>query len=464
MKGVIYMSFFQKKTIAQLTDAADASHFKKNLGALDLTFLGVGGIIGAGIFVLTGIAAAIYAGPAVVISYFLAGFLCILVGLTYSEFASFIPSSGSVYAYSFASLGEGMAFLCGWSLLLAYTVTASSVAVGFSGYFSGIVADYGWVIPDYLLKTPSEGGLINLPAIIIIILLMLLLIRGTKESSRLNFILVLVSLVTIIGFIACAAPSANATNLTPFMPFGFNGVVAGTAVVFFSYMGFDAIATSAEECKNPSKDLPIGIILSIGICMLLYMGVALTMSIVVPYTDLNTPQPAAYILRHLGMNGMANLIGVGIIAGLITTLIVYIYGQSRIFFAISRDGLLPQSICKLHPKYQTPYITTIVGSLIMAIISGFVPLMHIVELSNTGTLAVFLVNFVGIVTMRRNQPNLNRKFKCPALYLISIVGFLICFYLIYALSTLTHILFIGWIILGLLFYKFYGDSHRCWDK
>jgi APA family basic amino acid/polyamine antiporter len=352
-----------------------------------------------------------------------------------------------------------MAFLCGWSLLLAYTVTASAVAVGFSGYLSGMTASLGLVIPDYLLKTPAEGGLVNLPSIIIILLLCLVLIRGTKQSAKLNFALILVALAAIIAFVVIAAPHAQAANLSPFMPFGVRGVCSGAAIVFFSYMGFDAVATSAEECKCPSRDLPIGIISSIVICMTLYIAVSLSLTAAINYTQLDTPEPVAYALRLLGWPGMANLIAVGVLAGIITTLIVYLFGQSRIFFAVSRDGMLPQKLCKIHPTFHTPYLITIWGSILIAVISGFVPLMHIVELSNTGTLAVFLVNFIGIVVMRRKHPEIPRKFHCPLLYLIAPVGIIVCFYLIYELSTLTHILFAGWILLGLIVYYAYSRKH-----
>lgn len=458
------MSFFRTKSVSQLQEDASSSKLSKNLSVMDLTFLGVGGIIGAGVFVLTGIAAARYAGPGVALSFVIAGFLCILVGLTYSEFSSFIPASGSVYSYTFASLGEGMAFLCGWSLILAYTVTASAVAVGFSGYLSGMSASLGFVIPDYLLKTPAEGGIVNLPSIIIILLLCSVLIRGTKQSAKLNFALILVALAAIIAFVVTAAPHANPDNLNPFAPFGVRGIFSGASIVFFSYMGFDAVATSAEECKNPSRDLPIGIISSIAICMALYIAVSLALTAAVNYTQLDTPEPVAYALRLLGWPDLANLIAVGVLAGIITTLIVYLFGQSRIFFAVSRDGLLPQHLCKIHDTYHTPYLITIVGSIIIAIISGFVPLMHIVELSNTGTLAVFLINFIGIVAMRRNHPEITRKFRCPILPIIAPIGVIVCFYLIYELSPLTHMIFIGWLVLGLIIYYAYSRSHSLLNK
>lgn len=458
------MSFFTTKSVKQFQDEASSSSLSKNLGVVDLTFLGVGGIIGAGIFILTGIAAAKYAGPGVSLSYVIAGCLCILVGLTYSEFASMIPASGSVYNYTFASLGEGFAFLSGWSLLLAYTVTASSVAVGLSGYLGGVSNALGWGIPQYLLCTPAEGGLFNLPSALLVLILSVVLIRGTKQSARLNFILVLVVLATIAAFICIAVPHVDATNFNPFLPFGVNGVMSGAAVVFFSFMGFDAVATSAEECKNPARDLPIGIILSIVICMALYVAVALSLTGVVNYTQLNTAEPVAYALRLLGWGTVANLLAIGVIAALVTTLIVYLFGQSRVFFAVARDGLLPHGICKLHPKFHTPYLTTAIGSIIIAVIAGFVPLMHIVELSNTGTLAVFFLNFFGIIAMRRKYPEAERKFHCPCVYLVSIVGIAVCGYMLYSLSTLTHVLFAAWMIIGLLIYGGYSRGHRTWDK
>lgn len=458
------MSFFSTKTIDQLQAESDQSNLSKNLGALDLTFLGVGGIIGAGIFVLTGIAAAKYAGPALSISFVIAGTLCILVGLAYSEFASIIPASGSVYSYTFASLGEGMAFLSGWSLLLAYTVTAAAVAVGFSGYLAGMTVSLGYPIPEYLLKTPVEGGLVNLPSVIVILLLCGVLVRGTKQSAKLNFILVLVTLAAIFTFLCIATPHIDvAANFSNFAPFGVQGIASGAAIVFFSYMGFDAVATSAEECKNPSRDLPIGIIASICICMTLYICVALALTGAINYTNLNNAEPVAYALRVLGWGNVANLIAVGALAGIVTTLIVYLFGQSRVFFAVSRDGLLPHSICKVHPTYQTPYLTTIIGSILIAIIAGFVPLMHIVELSNTGTLAVFFINFIGIIVMRRRHPEIPRKFHCPALYVIAPLGMIVCFYLVYELSSLTHILFAAWILLGLIIYATYGKAHSIHD-
>lgn len=455
------MSFSEKKTIAYYAESSTKTRMARNLGLADLTFLGIGGIIGAGVFVLTGIAAAKYAGPGVSISFIIAGVLCILVGLTYGEFASQITAAGSVYAYTFSALGEGMAFLCGWSLLLAYTVTAAAVAVGFADYVGGLMQALGLGLPDALLNIPSEGGLINLPGALITLILGAILVRGTKESSTLNMVLIFITLCAIFSFIGVSFPHTQAANLDPFLPFGWNGVAAGAAIVFFSFMGFDAVATSAEECKKPERDLPIGIVAAITVCMILYVGVSLTLTSLLSYTDLNVGDPVAYALRFIGYPTLANMVTIGILAGLITTLIVYIFGQSRIFFAMTRDGLLPASLCKLHEKYKTPYIVTIFGAALIAFISGFVPMMYIVELANTGTLAVFLLNFINLVVMRRN-PDFQPKFRCPALWLIAPLGIIVCFYLIYALSLTTNLIYIGWMILGFIVYKTYGQTHSCW--
>ncbi|WP_308590482.1 amino acid permease [uncultured Megasphaera sp.] len=453
------MSFFHTKSVAQLHADSENSNLSKDLGVMDLTFLGVGGIIGAGIFVLTGIAAAKYAGPAISISFALAGLLCILVGLAYSEFASMIPSSGSVYSYTFASLGEGMAFLTGWSLLLGYTVTGSAVAVGFSGYLAGILKSYGYIIPEVLLKTPAEGGIINLPAVIIILLLALVLIRGTEQSAKLNTALVFITLAAIISFICIATPHVEMANFEPFAPFGVQGILSGTAIVFFSYMGFDAVATSAEECKKPERNLPIGIILSVFICMCLYVAMALSLTGAINYTDLNTPEPVAHALRILHWPGVANLVAVGAIAGITTVLLVLLYGQARIFFAMSRDGMVPARVCKIHKRYHTPYIVTVMGGIFVSIIAGFVPIGVIAEMANIGTLSAFLVAAIGVLVLRITKPDVPRTFRCPLVWLIAPLAVLTCGYLMYHLPWETWVRFIVWCTFGCLVYFGYSYQH-----
>lgn len=457
--------FFAKKTLEDFSAQREGSGMKRTLSTVDLTFLGIGGIIGSGVFVLTGIGAARYAGPGIVLSFVAAGLLCMLVGLAYAELASLIPAAGSAYAYTFASLGEGMAFLCGWSLIIGYIVTASAVAVGFSAYFSGMMASLGMEIPKALLTTAPEGGIINLPAVVITLLIGGILAHGTKESSRLNAILISLTLCAIVGYIVVTTPHMDiAKNMDPFLPFGAAGIMTGAAVVFFSFMGFDTVATSAEECKTPEKSLPIGIIASVFVCLCIYSVVAFVLTGTVNYTDLDRADPVAYCLRLIGYPGFANLVTVGILFGMITTLIVYIFGQARVFYAMSRDGFLPKAMANIHPKYGTPYFITLVGSVIIAFIAGCVPMLYIVELANTGVLAAFFIVFVGLIALRRNSPDLPRTFTFPMLYVLAPIGMAVCLYLIWALSLVTNITFIVLMVLGYFFYNSYAPSHRCWQR
>ena len=457
--------FFKKKTLEDFSAQRENSGMLRTLSTLDLTFLGIGGIIGSGVFVLTGIGAARYAGPGIVLSFVAAGLLCMLVGLAYAELASLIPAAGSAYAYTFASLGEGMAFLCGWSLIIGYIVTASAVAVGFSAYFSGMMASLGMEIPKALLTTAPEGGIINLPAVIITLLIGGILAHGTKESSRLNAILISLTLCAIVGYVVVTTPHMDiAKNMEPFLPFGAAGIMTGAAVVFFSFMGFDTVATSAEECKTPEKSLPIGIIASVFVCLCIYAVVAFVLTATVNYADLDRADPVAYCLRLIGYPGFANLVTVGILFGMITTLIVYIFGQARVFYAMSRDGFLPKAMANIHPKYGTPYFITLVGSVIIAFIAGCVPMLYIVELANTGVLAAFFIVFVGLIALRRNSPELPRTFTFPMLYVLAPIGMLVCLYLIWALSLVTNITFIVLMIIGYFFYSSYAPSHRCWQR
>ena len=457
--------FFAKKTLEDFSAQRDGSGMKRTLSTVDLTFLGIGGIIGSGVFVLTGIGAARYAGPGIVLSFVAAGLLCMLVGLAYAELASLIPAAGSAYAYTFAALGEGMAFLCGWSLIIGYIVTASAVAVGFSAYFSGMMASLGMEIPKALLTTAPEGGIINLPAVVITLLIGGILAHGTKESSRLNTILISLTLCAIVAFVVVTSPHMDLTkNMEPFLPFGAAGIMTGAAVVFFSFMGFDTVATSAEECKTPEKSLPIGIIASVFVCLCIYSVVAFVLTGTVNYTDLDRADPVAYCLRLIGYTSLANLVTVGILFGMITTLIVYIFGQARVFFAMSRDGFLPKAMANIHPKYGTPYFITLVGSVLIAFIAGCVPMLYIVELANTGVLAAFFIVFVGLIALRRNSPDLPRTFNFPLLYVLAPIGMAVCLYLIWALSLVTNITFIVLMIIGYFFYNSYAPSHRCWQK
>lgn len=453
------MDLFRRKSIDELQAAAAASGMLKNLAAVDLLMLGIGAVIGTGIFVLTGVAAAKYAGPAVPLSFILSGLTCALAGLAYAEFASIVPASGSAYTYAYASLGEFIAFIVGWNLILEYTVTSSAVAVGWSGYVVGLFASAGLVLPHELVVAPAEGGIFNLPAVLITLFLSFLLVRGTKESVKLNRILVFVKLAAIFLFLVLAAPHVDATNWEPFLPFGYSGVVSGAAIVFFAYIGFDAVATTAEECRNAARDLPVGIIGSLFICTLLYAVVAAVLTGVVPYLMLDTAEPVAFALRHIGYNVGSAIVAVGAICGITTVLLVLLYGQSRIFFAMSRDGMVPANVCKIHRRFHTPYRVTILGAIFVSVIAGVFPIGMIAEMANIGTLSAFLIASIGVMVLRKTEPDLKRNFKCPAVWLIAPLAVLSCGYLMANLPLATWHRFGFWILFGLCVYFGYSRAH-----
>ena len=453
------MDLFRRKSIDELQAAAAASGMLKNLAAVDLLMLGIGAVIGTGIFVLTGVAAAKYAGPAVPLSFILSGLTCALAGLAYAEFASIVPASGSAYTYAYASLGEFIAFIVGWNLILEYTVTSSAVAVGWSGYVVGLFASAGLVLPHELVVAPAEGGIFNLPAVLITLFLSFLLVRGTKESVKLNRILVFVKLAAIFLFLVLAAPHVDVTNWDPFLPFGYSGVVSGAAIVFFAYIGFDAVATTAEECRNAARDLPVGIIGSLFICTLLYAVVAAVLTGVVPYSMLDTAEPVAFALRHIGYNVGSAIVAVGAICGITTVLLVLLYGQSRIFFAMSRDGMVPANVCKIHRRFHTPYRVTILGAIFVSVIAGVFPIGMIAEMANIGTLSAFLIASIGVMVLRKTEPDLKRNFKCPAVWLIAPLAVLSCGYLMANLPLATWHRFGFWILFGLCVYFGYSRAH-----
>jgi len=450
------MDLFRTKSIETLRSMAEVSGMKKSLGATDLVLLGIGCVIGTGIFVLTGIAAAQYAGPAVTLSFVISGLACALAALAYAELASIVPSAGSAYTYTYAALGEFLAFIVGWNLILEYTVTASAVAAGWSGYVIGLLKAGGIDLPKAYTLVPADGGIINVPAILITLFLSFLLVRGTKESTTLNKVLVFIKLGAVFIFLVLAGPKVNPANWEPFMPFGFAGVAGGAAIVFFAYIGFDAVATSAEECKNPGRDLPIGIIGSLVICTLLYVFVSAVLTGIVPFAKLDNPEPVAYALRYIGYNIGSALVGVGAICGITSVLLVLLYGQARIFFAMSRDGMVPASACKIHPVYKTPYLVTIVGATLVAVIAGFAPIRLIAEMANIGTLSAFLVASIGVLVLRYTKPDIHRTFRCPALIIISPLAVLACGFLMCSLPLDTWIRFVVWCFIGLVVYFSYS--------
>lgn len=453
------MDLFRKKDIGALRSMAQKSGLTRNLSAFDLVFLGIGSVIGTGIFVLTGIGAALYAGPGISLSFVLASIACAFAGLAYAEYASMVPVAGSAYAYTYASLGEFLAFIVGWNLILEYTVTCSTVAAGWSGYVVGLLASGGIELPVAFTKVPEEGGIINVPAIVITMFLCILLVRGTKETVMVNRILVFVKLAVIALFFILAVPNVDPMNWEPFLPYGAQGISAGAAIVFFAYIGFDAVATSAEEAKNPSRDLPIGILGSLGVCAVLYFFVALVLTGVVPYTDLNNAEPVAYALRVIGYPIGSAIVAVGAICGITTVLLVLLYGQARIFFALSRDGMIPAGICKIHKLYRTPYLVTIGGCILVSIIAGFAPIHLIAEMANIGTLSAFFIAGFGVLYLRITRPEVPRGFKCPAIYFVSPMAMICCGYLMYNLPIHTWIRFVVWCGIGFVVYFGYSYKH-----
>ena len=434
------------------------------MGAFDVTMLGIGVIVGTGIFVLTGVAAAKYAGPALIISFLIASIACAFVSMAYSELASMVPVAGSAYAYAYASVGEFFAWLVGWNLVLEYSVGASAVAGGWSAYVVGLLKSAGIELSKTWTAVPADGGVANIPAMLITLFLTMLLVRGVHESVTVNKALVCVKLLAIFLFLFLAGPSVNTANWEPFMPFGWSGVSAGAAVIVFAYLGVDSIATAAEETKNPSRDMPIGIIASLLICTILYIAVTAVMTGNVSYTELDNAEPVAFVLRELGYRFGSALVGTGAIAGLTTVLLVMMYAQTRAFYAMSRDGLIPKFICEVHPKFATPYRITWIVGIAVTIISGFTPINVIAEMCSVGTLFAFIVSSIGVMVMRKTRPDANRPFRCPAVYFVGTMAILSCGYIMYNLSSMTWERFWIWSIVGILIYLAYGRTHSRENK
>jgi APA family basic amino acid/polyamine antiporter len=449
------MSLFRTKAIG---DCNADTGLKRALTAFDLTLLGIGAIIGAGIFVLTGIAAATKAGPAIVLSYCVAGGVCALAALSYAELAAAVGGAGSAYGYAYAGLGEIVAWIIGWALMLEYGIAVSAVAIGWSGYFANGMQALGFPIPFEYSNAPHLGGIINVPAVCIILALAALLCAGVSASKWVNTAAVLIKLAVVILFIFVAAGHVNTQNWEPFMPFGFNGVIGGAALIFFAYIGFDAVSTAAEEARNPQRDLPIGIIASLAICTLLYVIVAGLLTGIAHYGTLNNPSPVAQAMLDLGFNKFAGVIAFGAIAGLTTVMLVVYYGQTRILLAMSRDGLIPAAFARIHPGTRTPIRIIVTTGVILATIAGFAPISVVAEMANIGTLAAFVAVCIGVVVLRYKRPDLHRPFKTPFMPVLPIVGVLGCFWLMSGLSPHTWRYFFIWMAIGLIIY--FGYSMR----
>ena len=461
---------FRKKSIQDLIDSSTKGNtLKKELGTFDLTMLGIGAIIGTGIFVLTG-AGALTAGPALTLSFIIAGLACFFAALSYAEFASTVPVSGSVYTFTYTTLGEFIAFIIGWDLVLEYLLAVSAVSVGWSGYFQSLLSGFGINIPTILTAAPGalEGTktFFNLPAFIIVMLITFLLSIGIKQSKRINNIMVVVKVTVVLIFIAVAVTYVKPENWQPFMPFGFEGVFSAAALVFFAFIGFDAIASAAEETKNPKRDLPRGIMLSLLICTILYVIVTSIMTGVVPFQQFagNIDHPISLVLQYSGQNWVAGIIDVGAILGMTTVMLVMLYGQTRVMFAMSRDGLMPAFFSNIHEKYRTPYKATWFFGFVAALFGALIPLDELAKLVNIGTLSAFVLISVAVIVLRVKQPDLPRAFRCPAVPLVPGLAILFCGFLIFQLGQETFIRFVIWLLIGVVIYFTYSQKNSKLNK
>ncbi len=458
---------FRRKSIDQLVDQQGPDRLKPTLSAWHLVLLGVGAIVGTGIYTLVGVGAE-RAGPAVIVSFAIAGAVCAFAALAYAELATMMPASGSAYTYSYASMGELVAWIIGWALILEYSVVCSAVAVGWSGYAVGFLSGLGVDLPAALIGGPASGGLINLPAILIVAAVAGMLLIGTRESANVNAVLVVVKIAALTVFVALALPAFNAANFEPFAPYGFaahvdggadRGIMSAAAIIFFAFYGFDAVSTAAEETKDPGRNLSIGIIGSMLACTLIYMVVAASAVGAMPFTQFATSgEPLAQILRTLGHGEAASLIAGAAVIALPTVILAFMYGQSRIFFVMARDGLLPRHLGKVSEKSGAPVAMTIITGVVCAIIAGILPLATIAELANAGTLAAFIATAAAMMILRIREPNRPRPFKTPLPFIVGPLAIIGCVYLFISLPAATQIRFFAWMAIGLAVYFIFSRS------
>ncbi len=463
------MSIFRTKNLdAMLAASAKPGGLKKVLGPTDLILLGIGAIVGTGIFVLTG-TGAVTAGPALTLSFIVAAMACCFAALCYAEFASTVPVAGSIYTYSYATLGEFVAWMIGWDLLLEYGLATSTVAVGWSGYFQSLMSGFGLVLPDALTAAPGArpgvDTLFNLPAFVIMILLTGMLSLGMRESARVNNVMVIIKTGVVLLFIAVGVGHVRPENWEPFMPYGMGGVMSAAALVFFAFIGFDAVTSAAEEVKNPKRDLPIGIIGSLVVCTILYVVVAAIMTGIVPHLDFKgVDHPVSLALQVAGENWVAGFVDLAAILGMSTVILVMAYGQTRILFAMSRDGLLPAKLSKVHPKYGTPFFATWLVGIIFGLIAAVVPLNVLAELVNIGTLAAFTLVSIAVIVLRKKRPDLPRAFRCPGVPVIPGLAIVFCLVLMSFLSWHTWVAFGIWLAIGAAVYFGYARQRSLLNK
>jgi basic amino acid/polyamine antiporter, APA family len=454
------------KPLADLFAAAEKKPLGRTLGPFQLVMLGVGTVIGTGIFVLSAEAAQ-KAGPGMMVSFVLAAFTCAFTALCYAELASMVPLSGSAYTYSYGVLGELVAWMVGWALILEYAVAASAVSVGWSNYFVGLLErSFSIDIPDALTRGPYVGGLINLPAVAIGLLMTSLLVIGTRTSATVNAVLATIKVLALVVFVALSVPVLQMDNFHPFAPNGFLGEISGMGIagaaasIFFAYIGFDAVSTAAQEAKNPQRDMPIGILGSLGICTLLYVIVSLTLTGLVHYSKLNVAHPVAFAVEQIsGLSWLRPFITLGAVLGLGSVVLVMLLGQSRVFYSMSRDGLIGPWAGKVHPRYRTPYLSTIYVGLIVAVISATFPIQILGELVNIGTLLAFVLVCIGVWILRRTRPDLDRPFRTPLVPLVPILGVLSCLGLMATLPGDTWLRLFVWLLIGFVIYFAYGRKH-----
>ncbi len=470
--------YMHRKPLAEIVRGARGHKLVPSLGAFSITALGIGCIIGAGIFVLTGTAAAQFAGPGVMLSFVLAGIACSFVGLCYAELAALIPVSGSTYTYTYVTLGELVAWIIGWDLILEYAMGAATVSVGWSGYVVSLLKNFGIAFPPAFAAAPgtvadklADGtvvhGIVNLPAAFIVAVLTYLLVIGTSESARLNNVMVAVKLAVVLAFILIGSAYVLPANWHPLIPentgqfgqFGWSGILRGAAVVFFAFIGFDAVSTAAQEARNPQRDMPIGILGSLAICTLLYIAVAAVLTGIVPYQDLNVADPIARAVDVIGLTWFSVLIKIGAIAGLTTVILVLLYAQSRIFFTIAHDGLLPPIFTEIHPVRRTPWKSQIVIGTVVAIIAALTPIGILGEMVSIGTLFAFVLVCGAVLYLRKSDATAARPFRAPGVPVVPILGILFCLLLMAGLPLDTWLRLLVWLAIGLAVYFLYGHKH-----